>query len=255
MGYELTPAYIGRIIDILYLSIVSTGKWWGDFFWLLLRSEEEYQGYIEELEGKRQPAPDRKQWYSRFKKIRRLCENFRKRIIKQTRPAFKDVRLELHSSQIDGVGVFAARHIKKGEYIAEGIHKDDYDDIVSWQDFDNISPETQKKIIDFCIGTPEGFIPPEDFDFNKLSIEWYFNHSCDGNIGFNDNGDFVTLKQIAGGEELTYDYGLAESNPAFSIKCKCGSSNCRHFISGNDWKSLEFKKKNQNYMLPKLRIE
>jgi hypothetical protein len=29
----------------------------------------------------------------------------------------------------------------------------------------------QKKIRDFCIGTPEGFIPPQDLDFNKLSIE------------------------------------------------------------------------------------
>ena len=173
--------------------------------------------------------------------------------VKKVSSWFKEVLLEIRPSDIDSTGVFAVQGIEKGRVVAEGIHDDDYDDIVSWQDFDNISPVTQKKIMDFCIGTPEGFIPPEDFDFNKLSIEWYINHSCDGNIGFNDDGDFVTIKQIISGEELTYDYGLAESNQKFSMKCNCGSSNCRHLITGNDWKDSEFRKKNLNHMLPRLR--
>ena len=107
--------------------------------------------------------------------------------------------------------------------------------------------------MDFCIGTPEGFIPPENMDFENMPVEWYMNHSCDGNIGFNDNGDFIALRDIKKGEELSYDYGLAESNPRFKMACTCGSKKCRKLVTGNDWKNLKFRKTHLNYMLPRLR--
>jgi SET domain-containing protein len=167
--------------------------------------------------------------------------------------SFKTVIIECRPSKIDGVGVFAVRKISKGQTIAEGVNKKDYDDLVPWKKIKSLDQDIKKKINDFCLGTPEGFLPPEDNDFNKLSIEWYMNHSCNGNIGFNANGDFVAIKDIKKDEELTYDYALAESNQKFSMKCNCGSSNCRHLITGNDWKDSEFRKKNLNHMLPKLR--
>jgi uncharacterized protein len=166
--------------------------------------------------------------------------------------SFKTVIIECRLSKIDGVGVFAVRQINKGQTIAEGVSEKDYNDLVSWQKIKSLDDDIKKKINDFCLGTPEGFFPPEDNDFNKLSIEWHINHSCNGNVGFNENGDFVGIRDIEKGEELTYDYGLAESNPKFSMKCKCGESNCRHLITGNDWKDPEFRKKNLNHMLPKL---
>ena len=139
--------------------------------------------------------------------------------------------------------------------IADGIHKSDYDVLVTWKTLESLDldDDIKKKINDFCIGTPEGFLSPEDNDFNKLSIEWYMNHSCNGNVGFNENGEFVAIRNIEKREEITYDYSLAESNPKFSMVCKCGSSNCRRLVTGNDWKNSEFRKKNLNHMLPKLR--
>ena len=166
---------------------------------------------------------------------------------------FKKVLLEIRSSFINGVGVFAIQDIEKESFIAEGIHEDDYLALVTWREYYDLDSLIQKKIMDFCVGTPNGFIPPEDNDFNKLSIEWYFNHSCNGNIGFNDCGDFIALRRILNNEELTYDYGLAESNPLFKMQCKCGSNNCRHIISGNDWNNYEFRHNNINFMLPRLR--
>jgi hypothetical protein len=180
--------------------------------------------------------------------------NFLIENVKKGTPQFKDALIEIGPSDISDVGVFAVQVIKKGKVVALGINEDDYDDMVTWKDYDNLSPVIQNKIMDFCIGTPEGFIPPEDYDFHKLSVEWYINHSCDDNIGFNDDGDFVATKLIKKGEELTYDYGLAESNPKFSMKCECGSNNCRHLITGNDWKDHSFRQKNLAHMLPKLRI-
>ena len=169
--------------------------------------------------------------------------------------SFKTVIIECRPSKIDGVGVFAVRQISKGQTIAEGVNKKDYDDLVPWEKIKSLDQDIKKKINDFCLGTPEGFLPPEDNDFNKLSIEWYMNHSCNGNVGFNKNGEFAAARDIEKGEELTYDYGLAESNPKFSMKCKCESSNCRHLITGNDWKDPAFRKKNLNHMLPKLRVK
>lgn len=163
------------------------------------------------------------------------------------------VSIELGRSRIDGVGVFAVRPFKAGEKIADGLSHADFKDLVSWKHFKNYDAAVRKKIRDFCIGTTKGFVAPEGFDFNKLSVEWFLNHSCDGNVGFNDDGDFSAIKTIKRGTELTYDYGIAESNPRFKLRCKCGTKVCRGRITGNDWKRQEFCEKNLRVMLPELR--
>lgn len=165
------------------------------------------------------------------------------------------VLIELKPSHIElgGVGVFAVSDIKQGEKVADGIAEEDYQELIPWSSFPAYDGDVRKKIMDFCIGTPEGFIPPEDLDFNKLSIEWYLNHSCEGNCGFDEEGDFVALREIERGEELTYDYALAESNPDFRMKCSCGSTNCRGIVTGNDWKDEDFRARSQEHMLPRLR--
>jgi len=163
--------------------------------------------------------------------------------------------LEIRPSAIHGVGIFAATDIRKGQFVAEGIHEGDYERLVPWSELADFPEHIQRKIMDFCIGTPEGFIPPDDLDFDRLSLEWFFNHSCDGNLGFNDKGDFVALRDIKAGEELTYDYGLAESNPRFEMNCTCASEHCRKRITGNDWRDSGFRRKHLAYMLPRLRQE
>jgi hypothetical protein len=164
------------------------------------------------------------------------------------------VLIELRRSRIEGVGVSAVTDIHEAQRIAPGINESDYHSMISWNEFPKLDINVQLKVQAFCIGTPDGFIPPDDLDFNRLSIEWYFNHSCDGNLGFNEDGDFVARKSIRKGEELTYDYGLAESNPDFRMDCKCGSANCRRVITGNDWCNPAFRAANLSYMLPRLRV-
>lgn len=169
------------------------------------------------------------------------------------RIVFPRVLVELRPSQVSGVGVFAVAALKDGQFIAEGIGGADYRRLISWTHLAEFDAEIRAKIDAFCVGTPEGFIPPDHLDFNRLSIEWYLNHSCDGNVGFNEDGDFVARRRVSKGEELTYDYGLAESNPRFRMVCACGSSNCRRIITGNDWKDPVFRAQNLIYMLPRLR--
>lgn len=171
---------------------------------------------------------------------------------------FEKTVIELRLSNIKGIGVFATKDLANREVIAEGVHKEDYNNLVSWSDAGQLDQDTKDRISAYCLGTPEGFFPPPENDsgeysFNDLSIEWYMNHSCEGNVGFNDNGDFIAIRDIKRGEELTYDYGLAESNPNFKMGCKCGSVHCRKVITGNDWKDEHFRERNLNYMLPLLR--
>jgi SET domain-containing protein len=170
-----------------------------------------------------------------------------------TRYHFRAVLIELRPSKIDGIGVYTVSSLHKDMTVAEGITEPDFENLIPWERIRASDSEVRKKIDAFCIGTPDGFIPPDDLDFNKLSIEWYLNHACDGNVGFNEKGDFVARRKIEKGVELTYDYGLAESNPRFRMKCKCGAANCRKIITGNDWRDLAFRAGNLEYMLPRLR--
>lgn len=160
--------------------------------------------------------------------------------------------IELKRSRIDkdGIGVFAVVEIKKGEIVANGIPVEDFSKTVPWEDFKHLSVEVQEKVKSFCVGTLNGFVPPENMDFNKLSIEWYFNHACNGNLGFGENGNLIAIKNIKKGEELTYDYGLVESYPYFIMRCECKARKCRKLITGNDWKSIIKEKNMKKYMHP-----
>jgi hypothetical protein len=169
------------------------------------------------------------------------------------RPVFPKILIELCPSALSGVGVFAVSALQEDHLVADGIEDSDYRRIIPWRHFDEYDSDVREKIEAFCIGTPDGFIPPDKLDFNELSIEWYLNHSCEGNVGFNEEGDFVARRPIERGEELTYDYALAESNPRFRMECRCGSVNCRRIVTGNDWKDAAFRARNLSYMLPRLR--
>ena len=74
------------------------------------------------------------------------------------------------------------------------------------------------------------------------------NHSCDSNCGLqvNDTGchNLVAIKDIAEGEEITYDYAMENYTiEHFPPQCMCGSSKCRGKITG--WKDLPKEKKEE----------
>ena len=52
---------------------------------------------------------------------------------------------------------------------------------------------------------------------------------------------FVAVEEIAKDDELTYDYGIAQTNPRFRMVCKCRSRICRGIITGDDWKKENLK--------------
>mmetsp|Transcript_17061 Transcript_17061/g.39195 ORF Transcript_17061/g.39195 Transcript_17061/m.39195 type:complete len:211 (-) Transcript_17061:2342-2974(-) len=66
------------------------------------------------------------------------------------------------------------------------------------------------------------------------------NHSCDPNMGVKDNKkdgnessyEFLAIRPIEQGEELTWDYETTEWELSASFACKCGVDRCRGILSG-----------------------
>ncbi len=169
---------------------------------------------------------------------------------------FPKVQIELRPSLYvkGGVGLFASRDMKKGTIISEAI-KEGLNPVpeFAWSDYEKIDDETKVMVDHFCLGSEYGFSMP--LDFNYLPVAWYINHSCDGSVGFDENGNFVLIKDVMKNDELAYDYGIAENNPKFRMKCLCGASLCRGIISGDDWKDSGFRELNLKYMTPELRMK
>ena len=78
---------------------------------MLRESENVYQEYLKELKGENIPVEDTGMGFKFFKYLRM-------HIAKKSSKApfdFKEIRLELHPSIIEGIGVFSARKIRDGD--------------------------------------------------------------------------------------------------------------------------------------------
>jgi hypothetical protein len=72
---------------------------------------------------------------------------------------------------------------------------------------------------------------------DELDYCWqYLNHSCEPN-GYMDTVEltFRALRDIAPGEEITFNYLTTESEMAEPFNCICGSASCFEFIQGRNF--------------------
>jgi SET domain-containing protein len=131
-------------------------------------------------------------------------------------------------SGVHGRGVFAARDLPKGtcvmEYKGERLTKREGNRRTEeqWETGRVYTFELSRRVdLD---GSPE-------WNVARLA-----NFSCDPNCeSENDGGRRIwikALRDVAAGEEITYDYNfpLVEPPP----KCRCGSAKCRGYIVGSD---------------------
>jgi FRG domain len=117
--------------------------------------------------------------------------------------AHKNVYARLKPSRIhrEGVGVFAIRPIPKNRKIFDG----ETDEIL-WSQKASL-PRTgpiRKLYDDFCIIKDGRYGSPPNF--NCLTIAWFLNESKTPNTKCDENYNFIALKNIKTGEELTVDY-------------------------------------------------
>ena len=68
----------------------------------------------------------------------------------------------------------------------------------------------------------------------------YCNHSCNPNCFFDTTSfEFVAVKDIAVGDELTFFYPSSEWDMTQQFACTCGSKNCLQTIKGAAYLSKE----------------
>lgn len=117
-----------------------------------------------------------------------------------------------------GLGVFAVRPFVKGEKILEAKGQ-----ILDYDDFEDGSYEDQH-----CLQIGE-----RTFIGSSGEIDDYVNHSCEPNAGYRIQGtqaDLIAIRDIAAGEEITYDYSTTMHNDRNEMQCECGAPSCRGLI-------------------------
>jgi uncharacterized protein len=132
---------------------------------------------------------------------------------------------EVRSSPIEGLGAFATRPIRRGarliEYLGERISIAEGDS--RYAGGAAAHPHVWLFTVDDQIVIDAG-VNGNDARF--------INHSCEPNCESVTRGKRVwicALRDIAIGEELTYDYNLTgdAASEAAEYPCRCGSASCR----------------------------
>jgi uncharacterized protein len=145
--------------------------------------------------------------------------------------------LEVKKSGIHNRGVYARKDIAKGKFIVEYTGKK-----VSKEEGTRIETETSKKGYTYIFELNDEWDIDGDDPNNGAK---YINHSCNPNceIVYKDNRIWIVAKRdIAEGEELSYNYGFEFEDD--NQKCACGSNNCVGYIlDEEDWPKLKEAKK------------
>jgi uncharacterized protein len=131
--------------------------------------------------------------------------------------------LIIRSSSIHAAGCYTTRAIKKGERVCEydgpRFSKDEADERYSGRDITYL----------FSCGDDQTVI-------DGFGIAMFINHSCNPNCESDavDGRVFITaLRNIAAGEELTYEYNLFDSDDD-EADCYCGAEKCRGTMFSED---------------------
>lgn len=137
------------------------------------------------------------------------------------------------TSEMDGHGLFAARPVPRGTIVWSS---DDGDArlVVTHRQLRALPPHVHH----LAYRNRDRFILC--FDGSQ-----FMNHSCDPNLAWADDDHLVAVRDIAEGEEVTFDYATSETHPWWRPKwvCRCGSPACRRVISGRDCLDATFQER------------
>ncbi|MBI1385658.1 MAG: SET domain-containing protein-lysine N-methyltransferase [Rhizobiales bacterium] len=78
----------------------------------------------------------------------------------------------------------------------------------------------------------------------------YVNHSCNPNTGLSGQITLVALRDIAPGEEITYDYAMSDGSSYDEFPCGCGAAECRGRVSGEDWRRADLQARYGQHFSP-----
>ena len=125
--------------------------------------------------------------------------------------------LVIRRSKIHGDGVYATAQIKKGAIVAE-------------YSGPRLTNEAADALYDYSPRTYLFGLLDGEHVIDGDGIAAFINHSCDPNCEADEiRGRVIirTIRRIAAGEELAYDYNLYDGDPEDSAPCCCGAMACR----------------------------
>lgn len=122
------------------------------------------------------------------------------------------VKVNIANSQPGmGKGVFAAQPIKKGQKV-----------------FTLDGPYITRAEAE-ALGRVDHAMPVGPNLYANMELENTVNHSCQANLGYVDGITAVANRDIASGEELTWDFSVLTVDD-WSMQCLCGLPDCRKII-------------------------
>jgi uncharacterized protein len=140
-------------------------------------------------------------------------------------------------SPIEGKGLFARRRIRRGEIVAiKGGH------VYDARTLARVKARIAVSYLQIADGFFIGALTSAEVRRNKMFI----NHSCVPNLGIRGQLMFVARRDIAAGEELTYDWAMEEHGPG-RTRCRCGTRACRGILTGRDWKIPRLQRRYRGY--------
>jgi SET domain-containing protein len=150
---------------------------------------------------------------------------------------YRSAKIEVREDMLSGRGVIAVADIVKDEIVAIKAGQ-----IITGDQIKKVTAE----VGDLALQIDDGFYlaPTTLNEVDDMSV--FINHSCDPNVGFRGQVVYVALRDIAAGEELCHDYAMERSDD-YQLDCHCGSSKCRHQISGSDWQLPELQARYGEY--------
>lgn len=123
--------------------------------------------------------------------------------------------LIIRSSDIHAAGCYTTAPIRKGERVVEYTG-----DVISNEEGDKLYEDKDYTYL-FALDGGTHMV-------DGYGMAMYLNHSCDPNCETDqiDGKIWITARRnIAAGEELTYDYNLFDGD--FDAPCHCGAKTCR----------------------------
>ncbi|NLA35660.1 MAG: SET domain-containing protein [Actinobacteria bacterium] len=134
-----------------------------------------------------------------------------------------------------GVGLFATRVFERGEIVTGfGGH------VLSTSDFHQLPEHRQTHSLQIA----ENLFMVAPITEEPADM---FNHSCEPNLGIHGSVMLVTMRPVAQGEELTFDYAMCDADGYDEFDCHCATSRCRNKVTSSDWMDPELQARYRGY--------
>jgi SET domain-containing protein len=123
----------------------------------------------------------------------------------------------IRSSSLHGAGVYTTSPLAEGARVLEYTGPR-----VSAKQTDGMYADSE---VTYLFGMDNGKTVIDGF-----GMAAFVNHSCHPNCETDQIDDriwIIALRDIAAGEELTYDYNIYDAEPGEKCPCHCGACDCR----------------------------